>query len=1261
MHITSFNVNGISQEKKRKLIFAKCNELNSIIFLQETHSTPNDENRWKNDWSGNIVFAHGSSKSKGVCIMIPQNIDHDIEDKIIDDNGRILIIKIKINTELFILCNIYAPTRQFKAEQIKFIKDFKNYLSKYEHQNLIIGGDFNLYLNPTLDKLDSMSNKNDNPVYRNEIVSMLEAMDLNDAWRTLFPTSRRYTWHARGRSSRLDYFFISDHLLNNLNSYKILPGLHSDHSILIMKLEFDFMSRGRGYWKFNTELLHDVNYVKNIKQIIKQSHTELSNYRDSGLIWEIVKLKIRSFSVPYCIKKKKERAKFKKKLESDLENLQAKLDENNNDNELLENYNTTKKEMEDIEKENINKLIFRSKARWVEEGEKNTRYFLNLEKKNYLNKVITTLNIDGKIITDPQKISKEQTKFYQNLYTEKLDSNSSSYIESEKTFFDNNEHPKLTPIQNKFCENDLNETEILTSLKNLNNGKTPGTDGFPCDFYKFFWGDIKYLVINSLKYALVTNEMSIEQRRGIISLIPKKEKNRMFLKNWRPISLLNTDYKLLAKILASRLQNVLPDIINDDQTGYLKNRYIGQNIRLLEDVSFFTTKENIPGIIFSIDFEKAFDSVNWNFLYKTLKFFNFGNNFISYIKTMYNNIESTVMNNGITDKFFTLECGVRQGCPLSAYLFILTIEVLAIQIRNNPHIKGIKIGNHYLKISLLADDITLLLNDLNSVKITLDTLKSFKACSGLKINIEKSKAKYIGSLKTCDHFPHGLSWIKTPIETLGISITNDPEQNYKLNFQKRIETLKTTLNIWSQRNLSIKGKITIVNNLALSPLVYVASVTNTPNKAITEINNVIQNFIWRNKTAKISQKTLIQDINKGGLKLCHFESKVISLMLSWTKRLTSKTNARWKLLPKIFFQCNNLQTYFNSNHKLLNVKEIPTFYKNIHKHFMKYFKKQPENLNEILDESLWLNEHIKIKNNYIYFKNWEEKNILKVRDLFNQFGKLMKHEDLTEKYKINTNFLHTLQIHDSLPVEWIRHIKNTHTNLPSTNTEINIKINDKVQELNMTSSKQFYWHIININKHHPTCILKWSEIYNTLNKSYNLQWKKIFNLSFYICRETKIQSFQYNIIHRTIACNRWLYNIKILDSDICIICNNNEPETIQHFFLLCNKVNHFWVSFNNWWVRLTGKILIKMAEPNNLQQCLLLGFPDQSEITEVLNYCVIHAKYFIYNRKINKCNDIFIMDYLIYLKLKLKQEKYISESNNREKKFTKFLFILDNI
>ena len=1257
MNIISFNVNGLNQNIKRQVIFEKIQKLNCIAFLQETHSSKDVENLWKNEIQGKIFFSHGTSNTTGVCIFIPQNIDYEIEDKICDEEGRIIILKVLIDKIIYILCNIYAPTRDHKCDQINFIKKLKNMLIPYENQNLLVGGDFNFYLDPKLDKLDSMSNRHDNPIYRSEILSLLDFFYLNDAWRTLFPSSRRYTWHSRGKSSRLDYWFLSNQLLNSLQDYKILPGLHSDHSILKIQIGNTSIPRGKGFWKFNSKLLNDTYYVKNIKEIISTCKYEYANQEDKGLTWEMVKLKIRSFSVPYCISKKKERAAFKKELEAELTNLQTEIDLNNNTN-ARESFESSKKKLEELEKEEINSIIFRSKIQWVEEGEKNTKFFLNLEKKNYTNKLISNLEIGGIQTADQEKITKEQLRFYSTLYSEKLKENDKNYLKAMDFFHKEIECPKLSEIQKNFCDNDINETEILINLKGLKNGKTPGSDGLPPEFYKFFWIDIKILVTDSIQYALNNNRLSIEQKRGIITLLPKKSKNRIFLKNWRPISLLNTDYKLISKILASRLQQVLPDIINVDQSGYLKNRYIGENIRLLQDVCFFTEKNNLPGLIFCIDFEKAFDTLNWNFLFKSLETFNFGNKFIEYIKTLYNNIESTIINNGKTCEFFKLERGVRQGCPLSAYLFIIAIEILAIHIRNDPDITGIKIGKEEIKISLLADDITLLLKDLFSLNHVLKTLNLFQHCSGLKINLDKSKAKYIGSLLSCDHFPHGLSWIKKPIETLGITIVYNSDLNFKYNFQQKIANLKTTLQIWKQRNLSLKGKTIIINSIALAPLIYISSIVDTPKKAITEINNIIQNFIWNGST-KISQKTLIQDTKQGGLKLCHFQTKVDAIKLTWVKRLTSNTTHKWKIIPKQYYNSSNLNIYFNSNHKILTKQAIPTFYLNIHNIYMKYFKKESNNIHEILDQSLWYNENLKINKDYIYLRNWESAGINTIRDLLSDYGTFFNISELNKKYDLNINFLQLLQVQNCIPKAWKQQINNAKLPLPKSKTEIIIHIGDNNKPMSILKCKDFYWYLININKHIPTSVQKWHNIYKNLNSSIDNKWNEIYKLNFSIARDTKLQSFQYKINHRIIACNYWLKQIKIKNTNLCNYCNT-QIDTIQHFLIQCHTTKQFWNSFTDWWNRTSeNSTNLPLLTTEIDEKNILFGFPGGTEKTTVLNYCISYAKYFIYRQKMNTQTNIDLHSFLPFLKHNLEIEKMINLKNDTEHKFRKFKTIYE--
>ena len=143
-------------------------------------------------------------------------------------------------------------------------------------------------------------------------------------------------------------------------------------------------------------------------------------------------------------------------------------------------------------------------------------------------------------------------------------------------------------------------------------------------FLIFFWKDLGAFLVRSINYGFHTGEMSVTQRRGIITCIPKENKPKRFVKNWRPITLLNTVYKIASSCIAERIKNVLPKIIGEEQKGFLTGRYIGENIRMLYDVLAFTESHDLPGIVMLIDFEKAFDSISWSFIKKTLDFFDFG-------------------------------------------------------------------------------------------------------------------------------------------------------------------------------------------------------------------------------------------------------------------------------------------------------------------------------------------------------------------------------------------------------------------------------------------------------------------------------------------------------------------------------------------------------------------------------------------------------------------------------------------------------------
>ena len=204
--------------------------------------------------------------------------------------------------------------------------------------------------------------------------------------------------------------------------------------------------------------------------------------------------------------------------------------------------------------------------------------------------------------------------------------------------------------------------------------------------------------------------------------------------------------------------------------------------QLMMSCIYFTVSKNISSLLVAIDFEKAFDSVNWNFLRKTLERFNFGPSFIAWIDTFYSDISSCVMNNGFATPLFKLSRGVRQGDPLSPYLFILVLEVLAINIRNDTTIKGIKIDEHELKLVIFADDLTVFVADTESFHHLSVKLIMFGKCSGLKVNKQKTEVLNLGpSNITAEEL--GMEQVSKAIKILGIHFTYDCVLSFKLNLE----------------------------------------------------------------------------------------------------------------------------------------------------------------------------------------------------------------------------------------------------------------------------------------------------------------------------------------------------------------------------------------------------------------------------------------------------------------------------------------------
>ena len=272
----------------------------------------------------------------------------------------------------------------------------------------------------------------------------------------------------------------------------------------------------------------------------------------------------------------------------------------------------------------------------------------------------------------------------------------------------------------------------------------------------------------------------------------------------KPVSMLTTDYKILTKALALRLQKVISQLVNPDQVGYIKNRYIGENVRAIFDILNLTKLKDIEAYIVQIDFEKAFHSIEWPFLIKTLEKFNFGEKFVKWIRIIYTDIYTCVGNNGFYSDHFAMTRSIRQGCPISALLFILVLEILAINIRSDENILGVKLNNTEYKLSLMADDMTLIIANIESLNSAVKVFKTFEGFTGLKLNLSKTEIIPIGKLRNIQttelnkeietvSIKHG------PFKALGIWFSYNIQEVNTLNFSDRLQNMDKIINMWKCR------------------------------------------------------------------------------------------------------------------------------------------------------------------------------------------------------------------------------------------------------------------------------------------------------------------------------------------------------------------------------------------------------------------------------------------------------------------------------
>ena len=434
--IAFFNVNGLSQYEKMKDIFDYLRKKNlDIVMLQETHIKSESENYIRSIWGYNCFICGNSTASKGTAILFKNTFSYTVHNVIKDTiGGSYLIIDVSIFDERYLIANVYGPSDSDRPE---FFDNFFRIIENLGGRQVVIGGDFNVLLNPDMDARNYRS-LNLRPRSRQVIKDKIENLDLTDIYRNVYPDRKIYTWRRFNslQQGRLDYLLISDNMIDKVVNVDILPGYRSDHSIVNVSLKHQqIQEKIRGYWKFNNSLLKDKTYISEIKNIILDTkkqyalpvydHTNISTIPNNELefsvndqlFFESLLLEIRGKTISYASYKKRKDEAEERKLIKEIEELETKL---NLDQEKMIRLEENKLALQEIRENKLRGAIIRSRINWLQNGEKPSRYFTNLENRNFRAKRMLFLEQEnGNIIYDQNELLEETKTFYENLYDKK--------------------------------------------------------------------------------------------------------------------------------------------------------------------------------------------------------------------------------------------------------------------------------------------------------------------------------------------------------------------------------------------------------------------------------------------------------------------------------------------------------------------------------------------------------------------------------------------------------------------------------------------------------------------------------------------------------------------------------------------------------------------------------------------------------------------------------------------------------------------------
>jgi hypothetical protein len=498
--------------------------------------------------------------------------------------------------------------------------------------------------------------------------------------------------------------------------------------------------------------------------------------------------------------------------------------------------------------------------------------------------------------------------------------------------------------------------------------------------------------------------------------------------------------------------------------------------------------------------------------------------------------------------------------------------------------------------------------------------------------------------------PLEIEWVKE-VHSLGIFFSYDTDSVVQKNFMDRAKEFKKILDLWLQRDLSLIGKITILKSLAFSKIIYQCGVITSPPKFIELVNGMAYKFIWGNKPEKIKRKTLIADYEKGGLRMLDINSFLKAQKAMWVKRLTQPGNASWKALPLL-----SLESLLGIDTLKCNMKceekpeDFPEFYWQIIQSWneLKSLANTGESPFDIRNQWLWLNKQILINKEPVNWTEWHRQGINIIHDIVHKDGSFLTANEIKDKYNVTCDVFSYNALKDAIPMQWRKIVKQIKIPAEAISAAQNtfLKIGKVQKDISQITNKEFYWILVKSIQVEPIILIH-------LKREFGIQddeWGSVFITSRAL-RNSRIRAFHYRILYNLIPCNLYLKRINRSDTDRCSICQ--ELDDLVHYFCGCQQVRYFWNSFIQWWNRVYNTQLFL----NNGN--IILGITENVDKNEVINACLLLAKWNIYRTKLNE-SPVFFYNFLRDLKYHLTIEKTIALRNNKLNIYNSMWSIIEN-